>query len=242
MSRIGPAAVSSDGRLASQLRPISVDSGMYPTADGSVKLRQGQTTVIATVSGPKPNKTKLTKLMRIDQATLIVSVTPASTVHSSRESLALHNHLSTSIQNSFKNVIALHLYPQTIINISILVINEDGSLLSTCINAACIALLYSGIDCISMVASVTMIMRNNEFVLDPNAAEESHARITDQKQITIAFVNGVSEEESGMVLYQSNCSGGEFSMESLDKSIAVGKRAVAHVLQFIRQSFTKTIT
>ena len=46
--------VRSDGRTSAQLRPLEAAKGLLSRADGSAKLTQGKTTVLAAVYGPMP--------------------------------------------------------------------------------------------------------------------------------------------------------------------------------------------
>jgi exosome complex component RRP46 len=77
------------------------------------------------------------------------------------------------LRNTLESVVLAALHPRTSISVIVQVLSEDGSLLSTAINATCLALLDAGISLKSLIGSVTCaISADGTLLLDPDAKEE----------------------------------------------------------------------
>jgi exosome complex component RRP46 len=152
-----------------QIRAVISEVGLLNRADGSAKYTAGRTSVMAAVYGPIGVKIKDEIL---DRATIHVhwSAATGSGGPAEREKELI-------IKQVLLNVIIATLHPRTLIKIAIQELNDDGSLLSAAINAACMALVDAGISLKSWVASTTCaITPNGDFLLDPDRFEESSSR------------------------------------------------------------------
>lgn len=70
------------------------------------------------------------------------------------------------------SLILTSLYPKTVIKITCQVMSQDGSILSSAINAMILALLDSGIPMkATCCAASCMISKNGDLILDPTALE-----------------------------------------------------------------------
>lgn len=67
----------------------------------------------------------------------------------------------------------LDLYPRSTIDVSLLILNQDGSLLSTAINAVTLALIHAGIALSSPVSAITLSVLHDTALLDPCSPEEN---------------------------------------------------------------------
>lgn len=102
--------------------------------------------------------------------------------------------LAASLKNTFEPAIMLDLYPRSTIDISLLVLNQDGSLLATAINAVTLALIHAGIALSSPVSAVSISVLHDTALLDPCAPEENEL-----PTITVACMAPLGQEETGKV-------------------------------------------
>lgn len=102
--------------------------------------------------------------------------------------------LATSLKNTFEPAITLSLYPRSSIDISLLILNQDGSLLSASINAVTLALVHAGIALTSPVSAVSISVLHDTALLDPCSPEESEL-----PTVTAACMAPLGSEETGKV-------------------------------------------
>ena len=235
----------SDQRTANQVRSISLESSALSTANGSCRYIAGNTHLLATVHGPT------TPLQQRDEdaekATLSVQFRPVT-----GQLTSFHTDLIQHIKQTFNEVILLQAYPRAAIRLSVQVVYADGSILSACINALMYALLDAGIQCKYITASVTLNMpaaattKDSEadaktaYLFDPTADEESNSSTT----LTIAAVPipSYSTQISDLQLITSYTTGQPTTATDYMYCLKVGKIAVRHLIEFIKQSHAKRFT
>ena len=132
------------------LRPIFCSLGEISRGDGSVILCHGDTTVACAVYGP--GEVRVAKEL-IDQAVVEVVFKPRigmpGVADRAREAL---------IQSTCNSAILTALHPRTSISINLQEMQDDGCLISSCINAACLALLDASISMKFLIAAVTVLV------------------------------------------------------------------------------------
>lgn len=69
--------------------------------------------------------------------------------------------LSFSIQNTFESVVMLELYPRSVIEIFIEVLQDDGGLLQAAINATSLSLIASGISIKDYIVAISIASLSN---------------------------------------------------------------------------------
>jgi len=217
-----------DGRSPFQLRQIDVEKSLLNQANGSARFSQGNTSVLVSVHGPmevKPRKEL------IDRATVEFYYKPKDRLPGSTE--REREHL---LRSTLESVILSSLHPRTSIMIVIQELNDDGCLLSTAINGACLALIDAGIPMKALIASCTCAMNNErKLLLDPNALEEREASIL----FTFAF----NSSFDGVVTSQVGLSNGGiislFNENEYRLALNVSKKGCQHVLKFLNQIYWK---
>ncbi|KAJ8904457.1 hypothetical protein NDN08_000974 [Rhodosorus marinus] len=173
------AAGRRDGREASELRALKVEQDFLEQCDGSSRLACGGTVVMAAVYGPIecPLKAQLS-----DRAIVRVDVKGASSTVS-RSSKWLEKYF----RESFEPVIATGMFPRSAIVIALQVMQDDGSVLATGINAGMMALVDAVVPLRSIVCASSVAMNSNHtLVLDPTQAEQGEAVV----HATFAFESG----------------------------------------------------
>lgn len=80
---------------------------------------------------------------------------------------------ASSIKSTFEPVIQTHLYPRSQIDIYVQVLQQDGGLLSACINATTLALIAAGVPIFDYVCAVSAGVHSTHALLDLSTLEEN---------------------------------------------------------------------
>ncbi|XP_067317043.1 exosome complex component RRP46 [Anolis sagrei] len=200
------------------LRRIVCEQGLLSRPDGSVSWMQGDTSVLAGVYGP--SEVKVSKEI-YDKATLEVMLRPKvglpGVYERSREQM---------IKKTCEAVVLGTLHPRSSITIVLQVITDAGSLLASCLNAACIGLMDAGLPMSSLFCGVTCALdADGNLTLDPTAKQEKEA------QAVLTFAIDSIEKKVLMSSTKGTC-----SVEQLQQCVAASQRAADTIFQFYRDS------
>eukprot|EP01114_Cavostelium_apophysatum_P009351 TRINITY_DN22467_c0_g1_i1.p1 TRINITY_DN22467_c0_g1~~TRINITY_DN22467_c0_g1_i1.p1 ORF type:complete len:223 (+),score=16.46 TRINITY_DN22467_c0_g1_i1:65-733(+) len=213
--------VRKDGRNEFQMRPFQTELGLLNRADGSARFTQDNSSVLVAVYGPMDVNQRKEK---IDRAFVDVIYQPQSGMAGYPE-----KEKESYIRNALENSILSTLHPRTGINIIVQVLSEDGSILSTAINGAALALLDAGIAMKSMVGSITCaIGQDGTLLIDPTQQEEEDA--------SSIFVFALNSPFDGVV---SSKTSGTFSEEEYFACLEAAKKGASRVTGFVRESYQK---
>lgn len=80
--------------------------------------------------------------------------------------------MSNNIKNALESVVCLHEFPNYQIDIFIMVLDDDGSVLPISVMAAGLAFVDASIPCFDIIASSSAAFINGNILLDPNGQEE----------------------------------------------------------------------
>ncbi|CBZ51418.1 putative 3' exoribonuclease family, domain 1 containing protein [Neospora caninum Liverpool] len=165
------AFVRPDGREhAQELRPLSVQLGFAKTADGSARVSQGLTSVIALVVGPveappgkfsssgcvfhvilKPLAVPPT-LSAARAAAAMGSCSAVAGAGGGRKGRtggdsgeAFERWIEVQLQTLLQHMVAPGEYPRCLIQLTLMILQDDGGAESACINAALAALIDAGV-------------------------------------------------------------------------------------------------
>ncbi|PKI83288.1 Exosome non-catalytic core component [Malassezia vespertilionis] len=168
------------------LLPIGAAAMGRPT--GSAQVVQGLTSVSAFVFGPRePGRVSRASAVRGNRAGLHVEVAVAPWGSVDRRYRSRNDrHIvewANAIQSTFNPVIHTHLYPRSQIDIVVQVLQQDGGVLPTAINACTLALMDAGISMSDYVTALTCGLYGSTSLLDLNLAEQ-----TDLPYVTMAIL------------------------------------------------------
>ncbi|MDO9578964.1 MAG: hypothetical protein Q7J06_00100 [Bacteroidales bacterium] len=202
-----------DGRANDELREMKAKTGIVKNADGSAMFSFGNTVAIAAVYGPRkllpqhlqnPEKGKL----RCYYDLASFSVTERKKPGPSRRS----SEISFVTGKALEPVIRLDNYPNTVIDVYILVLQADASTRCAGINAAAMALANAGIPMDEMVTSVSigkmgdiivadLTKEEEDFTIEKNGKEEKAATdipiavLSRSKKISLLQLDGKCTKE-----------------------------------------------
>ena len=164
-----------DGRKPEDCRPIQIETGVIPVADGSAKVLWGKNEVIAAVY--RPMEAHPRKIQRQDRAVLDVryNMAPFSTSDRIRPGFNRRSReISKVTAEALESVVLLELYPRSKIRVEIEIICAEAGTRCAGITAASVALAHAGIPMTDLVVSVASGKVNDVVVCDLNKEEDNY--------------------------------------------------------------------
>lgn len=177
----------SDGRKSNEMRKITAKVGVIPNADGSAMFSFGNTVAIAAVYGPRklhpqhmqnPGK----GVLRCTYDLISFSVSDRKKPGPSRRSKEISEVTSWALEP----VIDLTLFPNTVIDVQIYILQADAGTRTAGINAASLALAHAGIPMKDLVCSVALGKLDKDIVVDVNKEEEDYKEGEGSTDIPVA--------------------------------------------------------
>lgn len=164
-----------DGRTKDEVRPVSIETGVVPVADGSARIRWGLNDCIAAVYGPMEAHPR--KIQRQDRAVLDVryNMAPFSTTDRIRPGFNRRSReISKVTAEALESVVLTELYPRSKIRVEIEIICAEAGTRCAGITAASVALAHAGIPMTDMVVSVASGKVHDIVVCDLNKEEDNY--------------------------------------------------------------------
>lgn len=201
------------------LRRLCLETSVLSTASGSALVELGHTKVLCRVEGPV-TATDSYSNTNMDEGVLqcvvkyapLVGIKPQSSVGNTVTTLdsqqismgrlnavtmKLESDLSSNVHAALLPSIPLNQFPKCLLTVSITILQDDGSALSTCILAASLALADANVELYDMTTSCTVAVLGSTLVADPTEDELSVADATvvlaimpSWKDVTLWFQSG----------------------------------------------------
>ncbi len=218
-----------DGRKPDELRPIKMEVGVLENADGSALVEYGATRVIAAVYGPREAVPKHIALP--DRASLRCRYHMAPFSTSERKSPAPTRReieLSKVIREALESVVMTELYPRTVIDVFMEVLQSDGGTRTAAITAASLALADAGVPMRDLVAGVAVGKVDGVLVLDLNEVEDEFA----EADVPVAFAPSLGR----IVLLQFN---GVLTPDEFRQAIVLAKKGAMEIYRLQKEALRK---
>ncbi len=202
-----------DGRKVDQLRPIKLEVGVVPSADGSAYIEIGNTKVLAAVHGPREMFPK--RFTDDDKAVLNVryAMLPFSVSDRARPGPSRRSHeISKVSRHALESVIFLEEFPGMGIDLTLDVIQADAGTRATAITAGSVALAHAGIPMKGLVAASSVGKVDGQLALDLNGPEDNFG----ETDMPIAMLSTNDE----ITLLQMD---GNFTEKEFKKSLDIAK-------------------
>ncbi len=170
---IDKKGVRLDGRKAEDLRPVKIEVGVLPNADGSAYIEHGKNKILVGVFGPREMHPKHLSLpdrmvVRCRYHMAPFSVQERKSPAPSRREV----ELSKVIRESLEPALFPELYPRTGIDVFIEVLQADGGTRCASITAAALAIADAGIPMRDLVVGCAAGKIDDTVVLDLYDAED----------------------------------------------------------------------
>jgi exosome complex component RRP41 len=156
-----------DGRKLDELRPVKMEVGVIPNADGSAYLEQGKNKILVGVYGPKEAHPR--HIAQQDRAVIQCRYHMAPFSVDERKSPAPSRRdveLSKVIREALEPAIFLEYYPKTAIQVYIEILQADGGTRCAGITAASLALADAGIPMRDLVAACAAGKADGKLIVD----------------------------------------------------------------------------
>lgn len=182
MSRLeiySPEGLRLDGRRWNELRRFECTTSTKNSSnnsDGSSYLEMGQNKVIAVVNGPMEplNKAQVNQ----EKAVLKISINLTKFSKMRRSNSSNKNEkrileMQTALERTFSETVQLNLYPRTMIEVKLHVLQQDGGMMGCLINSVTLALIDAGIAMYDYISGVSVGLMDQQPLLDLNSLEET---------------------------------------------------------------------
>jgi exosome complex component RRP41 len=170
---IDKKGVRLDGRKADELRPVKLEIGVIPNADGSAYVEHGKNKILVGVYGPREMHPK--HLSQPDRMVLRCRYHMAPFSVQERKSPAPSRReveLSKVIREALEPSVFVDLYPRSGIDVFVEVLQADGGTRCASITAASLAIADAGIPLRDLVVACAAGKIDDTVVLDLYDAED----------------------------------------------------------------------
>jgi len=182
-----------DGRFPEQMRSLIIRPNVIVPARGSCYLELGNTKLTCAIYGPRGSGKIGKQFLEEGNIYCEVDLLPFSAPKRrpyQRE--PEEQELSRLLQESLEGIVLRETFPNSVVDVYISVIEDDGSVLAASITAASVALSLAGIQVLdSLVACSTVIPESSSNcpLLDPSRTEQESS----PSQMTIAVMANSGE-------------------------------------------------
>jgi len=169
------------GRRAEETRPCRMSAGTVPNAAGSAYIEQGSTKVLAVVYGPRQAGERAQREAAAEGILAVeLGFAPFCSRAFSREESEKRALLYTSaLQRALESVVLLERYAKTAFDLHLLVLEDDGAVLTAALAAAALALADAAVELRDLAAGATVHLApglgpggRGQLWLDCDGAEE----------------------------------------------------------------------
>ena len=214
-----------DGRRFDETREMEAKVGVIKNADGSAMFRFGDTIAIAGVYGPKPLHPQHLQnpekgILRVNYDMLSFSVPERKRPGPARRS----QEIGKVTEWALASVVDLEAYPNTVVDVHVIILQANASTRCAGINAAALALAHAGVAMKELVSAVSIGKIDDKIVVDLIKEEEDHEEGEGATDIPMAFT-----KSGEIALLQLD---GRIRQEELKEAIKVGKKACKEIYEF----------
>jgi len=174
-----------DGRKLDELRPVKMEVGVLPNADGSAYLEQGKNKILVGVYGPKEAHPR--HIAQQDRAVIQCRYHMAPFSVDERKSPAPSRRdveLSKVIREALEPAVFLEYYPKTSIQVFIEILQADGGTRCAGITAASLALADAGIPMRDLVVACAAGKADGKLMVDLMDTEDK----VGEADVPVAFM------------------------------------------------------
>ncbi len=198
-----------DGRKLDEIRPVKMEVGVLPNADGSAYLEQGKNKILVGVYGPKEAHPR--HIAQQDRAVIQCRYHMAPFSVDERKSPAPSRRdveLSKVIREALEPAVFLEYYPKTSIQVYIEILQADGGTRCAGITTASLALADAGIPMRDLVVACAAGKADGKLIVDLSDTEDK----VGEADVPVAFMPNLN----AITLLQMD---GNLSVEEFENAI-----------------------
>ena len=219
-----------DGRGVEDLRPIKIEVGVVPRADGSCYLEWGQNKAIASVYGPSECLPKHTANPYRAVVKYIYRMTPFSVSDRKNPRPGRREvEISKVSAEALTRAAFLEKYPNTQIQVSVQIFDSNAGTRVAALTAAACAMADAGIPMRDLVSAISVGRAGGKMILDLTKEEED---APDAVDAAVAILPG-SEE---IVLLQMD---GQIKFDEWKKMSQLGLKGCKQVYELQKAALKK---
>ncbi len=212
-----------DGRAFNEMRKMTAEVGVIPNADGSAKFSFGDTIAIAAVYGPKTlhpqhMQNPQTGILRCSYDMLSFSVSERKKPGPNRRS----QEIGKIIEWALSPTLDLEEFPNTVVDVHVMIIQANASTRCAGINAAAMALAHAGVPMKDLVSSISIGKLDKQLVVDVSKEEEDYKEGEGATDMAMSFLSN----SDSLVALQLD---GKIQPHTLKEAIRLGKEATKKV-------------
>jgi len=219
-----------DGRKFDEVREMKAKVGIIPNADGSAMFSFGDTIAIAAVYGPKvmhpqhaQNPEKGT--LRCNYDMLSFSVPERKKPGPNRRS----QEIGKVTQWALNPVVNLDEFPNTVVDVHVMILQANASTRCAGINAAALALAHAGVSMKELVSSVSVGKIDQTIVADVIKEEEDYEEGEGATDIAVAFTSNTGK----LTLMQFD---GNISGEKLKEALELAQKTCKKIYEVQKEA------
>ena len=234
-----------DGRRPDQGRPITIETGVAPYAEGSALIATGNTRVLCTASvvqGVPPWRGRSGAGWVTAEYAMLPRATHTRTNRERNGPKGRTQEIQRLIGRSLRSVTDMRLMGQNTITVDCDVLQADGGTRTASITGACVALelalqwmfhegLLERTALREKVAAVSIGIVDGTSCLDLDYPEDSRAQVD---------MNLVATESGGLVEVQGTAEGDPFPRAQLDEMMDLGMAGIESLLAAQAQALAST--
>jgi len=226
---IDSKGVRADGRKLDQLRPIKLEVGILDKADGSAYIEQGKNKILVAVYGPREAHPKHIALPDRAVIRCRYHMAPFSVDERKNPAPSRREHeLSKVIRESLEPVVLTDLYPRTVIDLFVEILQSDGGSRCAGITGASLALADAGIPMRELVAACAIGKIEGKLALDLSDSEDKYG----EADLPVAYVPNANL----VTLLQMD---GELTTEEFNKGLEMAVEACKTIHTMQREALKK---
>ena len=226
---IDSKGVRADGRKLDQLRPIKLEIGILDKADGSAYIEQGKNKILVAVYGPREAHPKHIALPDRAVIRCRYHMAPFSVYERKNPAPSRREHeLSKVIRESLEPVVLTDLYPRTVIDLFVEILQSDGGSRCAGITGASLALADAGIPMRELVAACAIGKIEGKLALDLSDSEDKYG----EADLPVAYVPNANL----VTLLQMD---GELTTEEFNKGLEMAVEACKTIHTMQREALKK---
>eukprot|EP00871_Galdieria_phlegrea_P004043 jgi/Galph1/463/GphlegSOOS_G5253.1 len=222
---LSPDGLRTDGRRPCEVRKINCQLGTLRRADGSCSLEMGNTSVLATVYGPRELSSRQQSTSGVVYCEYSTATFATTERRKTRRGDRKSVEIASSIKKIFENVLITSSFPRSRVDVFVQVLQADGGERCAAINAVTLAMVNAGIPMKDLIVSCSAGFIENTSLIDLNRMETS----VRGPQVALAIY--AHNEKVAMAHLDSRA-----PLETFENLLTVAKRGCLQVFDVMHSS------